>query len=560
MNTFEKRDKQVLLVLLAIMIAYGIAMAKMPLFEPDEGRYAEIPREMLATGNFITPKLAGVDYLEKPPLYYWLNALAQKVLGPTQLAARLWSMIAGFGGALLVMALGRHMFDPRVGRRAALILLTSPLYFALVGINIIDMTLSCLMALTLGFFWLAHESDRAGTRRKRLWWAAFAFAALTVLTKGLVGMVLPGGIAFSYLLLSRQLKSLGRVPWVSATLLFLAIAVPWHVLIALETPGFLNFYFVHEHFLRYLTDAHARTEPFWFFLPVLGLGMLPWVGYLWRGISQLDVPLPSEGTTREQRALLFLTVWIVVIVGFFSLSSSKLVPYVLPATLPLALLFARGTTEPRSNLSPAQLVGHGVFALVALFLFLASIGLIKLDVEAQVTPAVAGLALLAIFFAGWDLLANQESGQPPAIANPLIAALCLCFAILFAGNQVAEYRTSKRIASCLRSFSDSESVVFAYDVIPQSLPFYLGRTVGIVGYLGEIEFGVSRLPEEDRRRDFPTTEEFRGSWQEDHQMYLVLEHKTFEKAIRNGLTGRVVCDVGRYRVLSNLSADHSSTH
>ena len=157
---------------------------------------------------------------------------------------------------------------------AAAILGTSPLYLALSHLTIIDMTLSVFFTLTLACFYLASAEERPGLRRALLY-GMFAAAALTVLSKGLIGIVLPGGIVFLYLLLGRRWDVLRRVPWLTGVALFLLIAAPWHVLAAMRNPDFLWFYFVREHFLRYLTTVHARVEPWWFFLPIVLWALLP---------------------------------------------------------------------------------------------------------------------------------------------------------------------------------------------------------------------------------------------------------------------------------------------
>ncbi|MFI5143460.1 MAG: ArnT family glycosyltransferase, partial [Thermoanaerobaculales bacterium] len=271
----SKRAVVLLAVLLVLLFFWRLGAV--PLLEPDEGRYTEIPREMLASHDFVTPHLDAVLYFEKPPLVYWANAAAIAAFGLNEFAARLWSAMLGLAGLGLAYALGRAMGNRRAGVIAAAALGTMPLYVALGRLATIDMTLTFCLSAALACFWLAHREEDRG-RARWLWLGAFGAAALALLAKGLIGIVIPGAIVFLYLLATRQWRVLRRVPWMGGTALFLVMAAPWHVLAAVRNPDFLWFYFVHEHLLRYLTPIAERQEPFWFFLAVLGVGCAPWSG------------------------------------------------------------------------------------------------------------------------------------------------------------------------------------------------------------------------------------------------------------------------------------------
>ncbi|MFY9822428.1 MAG: phospholipid carrier-dependent glycosyltransferase, partial [Thermoanaerobaculia bacterium] len=319
-------------------------MGSFPLLDPDEGRYAEIPREMLQRDDFVTPHLDGVLYFEKPPLYYWLNAAAAAVLPSPEIASRLAGACFGLAGLGLAWLLGGAMGGRRTGLLAAVVLGTSPLYVTLARAAIIDMTVTFFLSATLTCFWLAQERDAADADRRArlLWHGAFAAAALATLAKGLIGIVIPGMVVFLFLLFTRRWSVLRRVPWVSGSLLFLAIAAPWHVLAARRNPDFLWFYFIHEHVLRYATSEALRQQPFWFFGAVLLVGLLPWSG-LFPAAAALFRRAPER--LRDRPHLVFLLTWAGFVVVFFSASRSKLVPYVLPALPPLAVLMALAVEE-----------------------------------------------------------------------------------------------------------------------------------------------------------------------------------------------------------------------
>lgn len=323
-----------------LLLFFG-GLGSVPLLDPDEGRYAEIPREMLASRDFVTPHLDGVLYFEKPPLYYWLNAAATAALPSPEIASRLTGACFGLTGLGLVWLLGNAMGGRRTGLLAAIVLGTSPLYVALARAAIIDMVMTFFLSATLACFWFAQEQDEE-RRSRLLWYGAFLAAALATLAKGLIGIVIPGAVAFLFLLATRRWSVLRRVPWVGGPLLFLAIAAPWHVLAALRNPDFLWFYFVHEHVLRYATAEALRQQPFWFFGAILLVGLLPWSGLL---PAVLALFRRSPERLRDRPALVFLLLWAGFVVLFFSASRSKLVPYILPALPPLAVLGALAVGE-----------------------------------------------------------------------------------------------------------------------------------------------------------------------------------------------------------------------
>jgi 4-amino-4-deoxy-L-arabinose transferase-like glycosyltransferase len=260
------------------------------------------------------------------------------------------------------------------------ILATAPLYIVLAHINTLDTVFSGTVGLTLACFWMAREAGEG--RTARLWWyGAFASGALAVLAKGLAGIVLPGGAVFFYLLLSGEWKLLRRVPWVTATLLFLAVALPWHLLAAARNPDWAQFYIVREHFLRFTTTVHARTQPWWFFGPVLLGGFLPWSGL--NPPAGPAYPRHWGGDPGGATVAVFIPGWAGYPVVFFSLSGSKLIPYVLPSFLPLAVLAGRALAKalhggPETGLVRAGLLGGGLApALLGLPFLAASVGKVE---------------------------------------------------------------------------------------------------------------------------------------------------------------------------------------
>ncbi len=540
---------------LLLMLYFG-ALGRPPLLEPDEGRYTEIPREMLARHDFVTPHLDGVLYFEKPPLYYWFNALSIRLFGINEFSSRFWSAAFGLLGLGLAYLLGRRCGGRAVGEWSALTLATSLLYLALSHLAIIDMTLTFFFSLTMTCFWLAWEAT-GGWKERLLWYGMFLGAALTVLSKGLMGIALPGAIAFLTILLTSGWAVLKRVPWVSGTLLFLAVALPWHVLAQIRNPDFFSIYIVREHFLRYLTPVSDRQEPFWFFLPVVALGLLPWSGLL-LGVPSLLGGLPLRRALRERRAVVFLVCWAGFLILFFSASQSKLIPYVLPAFPPLAVLAAMvllGQGAPTLLWRRLERAGIILGCLLVLVLgaALAAAGLGRVpafDPSGRLhllLLALGILTVLASLLAGAAWLVNASS---TARAYSLFIAGALLFAAIWAAApQIAVGRSSKAFVPYLQAHLRPGDRLFSFNYYPQTLPVYLHRLMDVADFQGELAFGISKLPPQVRENRFPDAAQFKKIWDSGQRVYLVTDHESLPRMKADGLDRATVLEEQRTLLL-----------
>lgn len=542
-----------MLLAAAVVLAFLGGLGAIPLIEPDEGRYAEIPREMLLRGDFVTPHLNGVPYLEKPPLYYWMSAGAMAVIRRPEVACRIAGAALGLAGLALAYALGRSMGGRNAGLFAALILGTAPLYVALARAAIIDMVLTFFLSASLTCFWLAQE--RQGGRAARwLWYGAFAAAALATLAKGLIGILIPGAVVFLFLLLTRRWSVLARVPWWGGLLLFFAIAVPWHVLAARRTPDFLEFYFIHEHLLRYATRTAERPGPFWYFGPVLLLGLLPWSGFL-----PATFRLFRRGPLRERPGVVFLAAWAGFVVLFFSASQSKLIPYVLPAFPPLAVLLAlslEAVQEKSRWLRAGAATAAALLAMLAALFLWAALGRV-----ARFSPAFSpALFVFALAAAGVSLFAaavwSRRGGPAWRGVAAFAAGGLLCIGCLWAaGPRIAFYRSAVEIARFLSPRLAPGDEVYSYHCYPQTLPVYLGRLIGVVDYSGELAFGITHLPPAERRRRFPSSRQFLPVWTSGRTVYLVLEKRDLPEMRENDLApGPILLQQGKLLLMTNRPA------
>ena len=357
--------KQAILLAGAFFLIYIAPLGLRPLFFPDETRYAEIPREMRAAGDWVVPRLNGFLYFEKPVLGYWLNAVSQELFGETRFAVRLPSALAaGLSVLSILLLLGRRKSeDSAIALIASGLFLICPLVFMCGTYAVLDGPFSAFFTLAMALFFRGNMEE--STKRKRLFYAAFGVAGgLAFLTKGFLGLVLPGLVIVPYLLWRRQVSELLRFPWIPL-LLAVAVALPWALAIHFRDPDFWRYFIWHEHLQRFFNPAGAEQhpEPFWFFVPVLVGGAFPLLFLL---------PGAFAGLRRSWKEPLvaFCLLWLGMVFFFFSISEGKLGTYILPCFPPLAILVARGAyrylQSGRRRLFDAGARGLGGLVLIAL--------------------------------------------------------------------------------------------------------------------------------------------------------------------------------------------------
>lgn len=556
----------ILLTLLFGMLFLG-SLGSAPLIDPDEGRYAEIPREMLEQRDFVTPTLNYVKYFEKPPLLYWLNAGSMALFGKNEFSARLPAALAGLCTILLTYAAGRRIFNRKTAVIAALILGTSAGFFLQSRIILTDMLLTfCLSAALFSFL---RANEETGHTSRRSYWLFFVCCGLAVLTKGLIGIVLPAGIVFWFVLLGRRWRLLREIPWISGLLFFAAITVPWFVLVSRTNPEFPYFFFIHEHFQRYTSTVHHRSQPFWFFLPILLLTLFPWSLFLWGGLKRAW----QQRHRGKSEAQLFLLVWPIVILLFFSFSSSKLIPYILPTLPPLALLIAHRLAiprhAPRSEASLAQYT-------LALLLLVIGTALAFVPFMTWLPPFLhqsgqTGRELAAMLTGPTPVITMHQT-LPPGIlmivigllllwtarirSNTLMLGLLCCFGILlelasawgFSHYAAGRLSTRPLTEAALRNLRPDTILVQSGP--HQSMNFYTGKRLVTTGDPDELSFGSKQG---DQRNWFINQEQFVELWRSPrHVMFVIPRHeqKQYDAAIP-GFSDHLVADNGSLLLLSN---------
>ena len=516
-------SRDLLLLALAFGVIFGFRLGSHPLANPDEGRYAEVPREMLAAGDFVTPRLDGVPYFEKPPLMYWAVAVCLKVLGSSEWSVRAAPALFGLGGVLLTYAAGRRLHGRSAGLLAAAVLGTSLLYFALTRILTLDMAVSVLMSATL-FCFLLGVREPAGARRRWLFYGLYASAALATLSKGLMGFLVTGAVMFLWLLVFQQWRRLRPLYLPTGALLFLAVAAPWHVLAAQRNPAWPRFYFIFEHWERFISTSHQRTEPWWFFLPILAAGLFPWIGFLG---SAARGALAGGWTRRKENAdAWFLVTWAVFILLFFSASQSKLVPYILPVFPPLAVLIGVGLARTLADTTGASLLGGFRLFAFACGLLVAAlcVAVLKPGVIREPGQALAlrpyALALVAVLVVGGVAVLWVAKARGTRGGLAVLAATTLGFYVILAfAAPVIERPGTKALAQQVAALLRPGDRIYHYHGFFHDFTFYASCVVGTVSYQDELELPF--LDPAERTARFVDDAEFRRQWAGPGRLFAV---------------------------------------
>jgi 4-amino-4-deoxy-L-arabinose transferase-like glycosyltransferase len=511
------------LILLALAgCLFFLGLGSLPLLEPDEGRNAEVAREMLVSGDWITPHYDTLTYLDKPAVYFWLVAGSFRVGGINEWAARIPSALMALATLLLVWLLGRTMGGASAGLRAAVVFATCPLAIAFAHLVIFDMLLAFLMALVMTVFWIAKSE---GYRDPRLDMLLFAALGVATVTKGPVGFLVPLLSIVVYEAVRGKGGDLKRLRWGLGVAVFLAAVLPWFIAVSIRNPDFPRYALWQESLQRFVTGGQVhRQGGLFYYVPVYLAGFFPWSLCLlfaawtrrkqWRELRQ-----------ENHRAGLFLLVWAMTVFVFFSISRSQLPGYFLPATVPLSILMARVWEDGSPGVgAPPDWLTAGFAALLGLGLVIA-VGSqpwvfagAKAALAKKLHPAVFGMLQPSLLYTGLILGALGILGRNVASRARGASLSAITFALLALTVPLlmvrwlpvlkvfAEAHSSRRLAKTLRASPEKDWPIYGYYYFRTSLPFYLQRPVGLVTFdSSELtsNYQVSHFWEVQRRKRSP---------------------------------------------------------
>ena len=541
MGNFSGR--QLWLLVIAVTVIWFANLEYRTLIKPDEGRYAEIPREMVASGDWVTPRLNDLKYFEKPPLQYWATATAYEVFGEHQWTSRLWAGLTGFAGLYLVWFAGLRLFGREAAGYATLLLGSSMLYVLIGHINTLDMGVTFF--LTLGIVGLLLGQTQIYPHLRRKWMLlSWAGLALAVLSKGLMGLVLPGAAVFVYCVVQRDFSVLRRMHWLSGLAVFLLITAPWFYLVMKANPEFFQRFFIYEHYTRFTTKDLGRYQPWYYFVPILIAGALPWTvlmfDTLFRTMFGAQPARSSHRADKPFNASRFLLIWAIFIYVFFSISGSKLPSYLLPMFPALALLMGVRIQEMRCRVLFWQIAA--IVPVVLVFLGLALVVGRFADTPSQIELyphyRVWLVSASSIWLAGliWGMWLLHRMRKPAAVLVIAMSALLAAQIGLSGYNTVARERSAKHIAQAI-SAEVKPGIPF-YSVLnyEQTLPFYLKRTFTLVQYQDEMGFGITQEP----TRWIPTVDEFVKVWEAQPQALAIMETYLYPQLQQKGLPMKII--------------------
>jgi 4-amino-4-deoxy-L-arabinose transferase-like glycosyltransferase len=541
------RDPRRLLALALLLLAAVVWLEPRgsSLAEPDETRYAEIPREMLAAGDLVVPRLNGVPYLEKPPLLYWSNAGAFALFGQTPWAARLPTRLAGIGSAVLLLFCVGAIWGQTTGLAAAAIYLLTPMGFLFSRVNLTDGMLSFFFAATLLLARAALVRRSEGRPALLCAAGAGAAAAGAFLSKGLIGLVLPGAILFAWCLLTRRMKALLRLGLFPALPVFLVLCLPWLITAEARVPGFLQFFFVHEHFQRFATGQARRPGPAYYFLGVFAAGFLPALPFLAEGFRGLG---RISRWKDEHPDALFFGLWFGVVFLFFSVSQSKLPPYLLPAFPAAAALAGRGLIQAKGRLP-------WVLGAICATLFVAAAALVPVSRQwigdYGLLPIVMPAGALLLLGA-WAAVPLSRRGAGPAALALSMAWAAFFAAVALGWPKVPQATAEVRLARAAESAANTSGArVVAYRTYLNAFSWELKTPIPVADYSGELEPEFE--PRAQVRDDlFWNRGRFWNEWASGRPL-VVLVRQREKDLFQNALpSGRILFEERKHLIVTNV--------
>jgi 4-amino-4-deoxy-L-arabinose transferase-like glycosyltransferase len=520
----EQKIKHIIALLLLSYAFFFYGIGDYSLKEPDEGRYAEIPREMNELHDYIVPHLNYVRYFEKPPLLYWSTAMSFKLFGTNEWAFRFPNALCAFLCVIFLYIYIRRWFNEHMAFLSAVILITSFSFLAMARIVTTDMLFTLWLFLSLLLFYGYYRENKSCFIY--LFYVAIAAATLA---KGPVALILMGGTILIFLFTERNFRFIREMKLIKGLAIFLTITLPWIIAISLREKEFLYFFFMDQHILRFLTLKHKRSGPIYYFLPVLFSGMFPWSVFIPRAIVN----------TWKNKELRLMLIWVFIVFSFFSISGSKLPPYILPLFPPMAIILGylfhekwQSQLNRGGEISVYMLI-FLVFGAAALLSHIPPLSAYILDMSED---APAGIIKDLLLFSLWVsfssfiivffLIFKRVTTHARTFTLLSSFSLAIMLGILLSLNVVDRLRTSKNLAMMINGHKTKADYIISYASYEQTIPFYIKQGITVASYMGELEMGSKY---EDAKKFFISEEEFLMLIPSDKKVLFVTKRKRLKK-------------------------------
>jgi 4-amino-4-deoxy-L-arabinose transferase len=500
MSTLNKR--YILLLLSFFLLAYILPLGVRDLVVPDETRYGEIPREMIASGEWISPHLNGLRYFEKPVLGYWVHAGSLLLFGENNFAVRLPSALSVGLSALLIYVLvwrTSRREDEDGGFPAILATLVFLSCFEVFGVGntaVLDSLFSFFLTATITAFFFATESPPKSAREKGFLLLAGMACGVAFLTKGFLAFAVPVLAVAPYLVWQHRYADLFRMSWLPI-LTAILVSLPWSIAIHLREPDFWGFFFWNEHIRRFLADNAQHKESFWFFFLTAPGMFIPWVFLAPAAVPGIKTRLFEDGSA--SRLLKFCLCWLVLPFLFFSLSNGKLLTYILPCFPPFAVLMAFGLLsvlkkDVRNRLFQGGIVASAVFfgLILVAFLYAQLFGFNGFRPYTETWKAVMAVNSLVFFamFCFWSF--QSSSAQTKLILFGMAPLLLFFLTHYIIPDQTIEVKSPGTILEQHVQNIAPDSVIISDEESIGAVCWYLQRNdVYLLGGAGELGYGLT---------------------------------------------------------------------
>ncbi|TAN45859.1 MAG: glycosyltransferase family 39 protein [Nitrospirae bacterium] len=468
-------NKQLIALTICAMLLALFGLGSVTLFDVDEAVFSQASKEMLQNDEWTTPTYNGANRYDKPIFFYWLMILSYKLFGVSEFGARFPSSVTAVLLALtLFMMTKKTTSDDGIAFYTAIAFVFSLYFFAYSHAAVVDMTLALFISLSLLCFYCSVQENPASKERSSGYNYAFhVFAAIAFLTKGLIGIIFPFGIAIVYMLITEGLKGVGRVFSLKGALLFLMTGAPWYLSqLAINGQEFIDQFFIKHHFKRYAEANSGHSGAFYYYIPVLAAGIFPWIAFLPAGIK--------TALRKTERFALFALVWFAFVFVFFSVSSTKLPNYIFPSVPAASILAAYGirSAAGRKKIEYIFTIIAGTAAGIFFIILPKYIPkALATDISWTYGGSAAMLALAA--YTLYAFLKNKEAAIQTAILTGI-------FIIIIAANALP--LANKHLQGTLHSYSiyskektASGQKIIAYNINKPSIVFYSDRMVAQIG-------------------------------------------------------------------------------
>jgi len=547
-------------------IFYALWIGSHALFTPDEGRYSEVAREMVVTHDYITPRLNGVVFLDKPIFYYWLQASAIQLFGIKEWALRFWPALMGVLGSIVTYSAGRFLFNRRTGFLAALIVATSPLYFGAAHYANLDLEVAVLISCSLMFFIMGIQESR---QQSKLLLTSYVFAGLAALTKGLIGIVFPAMIIGSWILLLGRWQTFKKMRLISGLCLFTVIALPWYVMVQKANPEFFQFFFVKQQVSRFLTTEHFNNRtPMWFYLPIVLAGIFPWCFFVFQALTQ--AVKNCWRARQEYSTQLYLVLWIILVFVFFSVPKSKTVGYILPIFPAIALLIGNYFDTSWEKRTKSLNIGLWIFLMVSIGIVLATpvAPFFNWFNHPALAPFLIVNALIfSVISAVTLLLLLKKNNTAPFFQTIAVSAIAFLL-IISASSGELNQKTIKPMALEIKPALTNQDEIVAFYKYFQDLPIYLEKRITIVAnwnaadiplkdnWLRELWYG---MPYQDTKNWLIDEDTFWQRWNSNKRLFVFADAYQYTNLLKKS-RGKIykIAEMNNTVLVSNKPATTSS--